>query len=116
MKGGLLTAWLAAVAIITYRGVKRTPRPTPLPMPLPSEYVSSFIVFGGLSLIPAEGAGFAGAAGWALVLAMFLNLWNPAGGIIGSVGPAAGAKAPAAPPAKAPAAPPTANTFRKAAA
>lgn len=93
MKSGLLSAWLVAVGIITYRGVKTTPRTTPLPMPLPATYVSSFLIFGGLSLIPAEGAGFAGAAGWALVLAMFLNLWNPNGTIGSAQAPAATAAA-----------------------
>jgi hypothetical protein len=94
MRSGLLTAWLAAVALITYRGVKQTPRVTPLPMPLPSTYVSSFIVFGGLGLIPESGAAFAGAMGWAFVLAIFLNLWVPGkGGTISVAQPAAAAPA-----------------------
>jgi hypothetical protein len=79
MKGGLLSAWLAAAVLITYRGVKQVPRTTPLPMPLPSTYVSTFIVYGGLSLLPDSAAGFAGATGWAFVLAIALNLWTPGG-------------------------------------
>ena len=79
MKGGLLSAWLAAVALITYRGVKQTPRTTPLPMPLPSTYVSSFLVYGGLGLLPDAASGFATATGWAFVLAIALNLWTPQG-------------------------------------
>lgn len=86
MKPGLLTAWLAQVAIITYRGVKTTPRTTPLPMPLPSTYVSSFIIYGGLSLLPAEAAGFAAAMGWGLVAATLLNLWTPGGALAPTTG------------------------------
>ena len=85
MKGGLLTAWLAAVAIITYRGVKQSPRTTPLPMPLPSTYVSSFIIFGGLSLLPEEASTLASAMGWGLVVAMGLKLWNPNGTVAQNV-------------------------------
>ena len=91
MKTGLLTAWLAQVAIITYRGVKTTPRTTPLPMPLPSTYVSSFIIYGGLSLLPAEASTFAGAIGWGLVAATLLNLWTPGGALAPASGVASSA-------------------------
>lgn len=77
MKGGLLSAWLAQVAIITYRGVKQTPRTTPLPMPLPSSYVSSFLIYGGLSLLPAQASPVTTALGWGLVVANLLGLWAP---------------------------------------
>ena len=77
MKTGLLTAWLAQVAIITYRGVKTTPRTTPLPMPLPSSYVSSFIIYGGLSLLPGSLAPLPALVGWGFVVATFLNLYTP---------------------------------------
>jgi uncharacterized membrane protein len=77
VKGGLLSAWLVAVAIITYRGVKQTPRTTPLPMPLPSTYASSFLIYGGLGLLPPQASPFTTAMGWGLVVAMGLGLWNP---------------------------------------
>jgi uncharacterized membrane protein len=81
MKGGLLSAWVVAVGLITWRGVKQVPRTTPLPMPLPSTYVSTFVVYGGLSLLPDSAAGFAGATGWAFVLAIALNLFTPTGAV-----------------------------------
>lgn len=96
MKGGLLTAWLAAVAIITYRGVKQTPRTTPLPMPLPATYVSSFIIYGALSLLPEEASTIASTMGWGLVVAMGLRLWDPNGNIASNVTAAPPAPAGAA--------------------
>lgn len=87
----LLTAWLTEVAIITYRSMKQrgvstsTPSSTgatatihyPLPLPLPSEYVSTFLVFGALGLVPAPFDRTASLLGWGFVLATLLNLWVP---------------------------------------
>jgi len=75
----LLAAWLAEMALITYRGAANGgTKDNPIPhLPLPSQYVGSFIIYGALSLIPGEGQRIASAAGWGLVVATFLNLWDP---------------------------------------
>lgn len=80
----LLAAWLAETALITYRGAKQGgSKENPVAhLPLPSEYVASFVVFGALSLVPGpNGQRVAGLFGWGVVVATFLNLWNPKGGI-----------------------------------
>ena len=76
----LLAAWLAETVLITYRGAKQGgSKNNPVAhMPLPSEYIGSFIVFGGLSLVPGpNGQRVAGLFGWGVVVATFLNLWDP---------------------------------------
>ena len=83
---GLLSAWLVEVGLITYRGSKQG-RYTGNPiagLALPSEYVATFIVFGGLGLIPGQASRVAAVAGWGIVVATFLNLWDPA--TIGNAG------------------------------
>jgi len=72
-RGGLLTAALAEVAIVTYRDLSQNKV-----LPPPSDYVAVAIIFGGLGLLPESGASFASLVGWGLVLATFLNLWSPA--------------------------------------
>ena len=78
---GLVSAWIAEMVLIAYRGAKTgTTANNPIPhLALPSEYASTFIIFGALAFIPGEGQKVATAAGWGLVLATFLNLWNPGG-------------------------------------
>jgi hypothetical protein len=77
--GPLLTAWLVEMGLITYRGAKQGKFATnPIPhLALPSEYVASFIIYGGLALVPEGGQRVAAAVGWGLVVATFLNLWDP---------------------------------------
>ncbi len=77
MKGGLLTAWLAEVVIITYRTVSRGSTGPISHLPLPSTYVSTMIVYGGLGLLPESANVFSTAVGWGLVVATVLNLWQP---------------------------------------
>jgi len=80
----LLAAWVAETVLITYRGAKQggTKNNPVAHLPLPSEYIASFVVFGGLSLVPGpNGQRVAGLFGWGVVVATFLNLWNPKGGI-----------------------------------
>jgi hypothetical protein len=77
------TAWLAELVLITYRSAKQTNgavRPIPL-LALPSEYASTFIVYGALSLVPDSSpwSRVAGYFGWGIVAASLLNLWNPPG-------------------------------------
>ena len=80
----LLSAWLAEVVLITYRSAKQqsvgkgVASPPIAGLPLPSEYAASFIIYGALAFIPGEGAKVATAIGWGLVVATFLNLWDPA--------------------------------------
>jgi len=79
----LLSAWLAEVILITYRGAANkafTNNPVP-GLALPSEYVSTFIIYGALAFVPGEGQKVATAFGWGLVVATFLNLWNPGGSV-----------------------------------
>jgi hypothetical protein len=82
MNPSLMAAWLAEIAIITYRSAANKdsiPNRPIKSLPLPSEYVATFVVYGALSFIPAEGARAASAFGWGLVLATLLNLWEPDG-------------------------------------
>jgi hypothetical protein len=79
----LATAWLAELVLITYRSSKQkatTVRPIPR-LALPSEYASTFIVYGALSLVPDSSpwSRVAGYFGWGIVAASLLNLWNPPG-------------------------------------
>jgi hypothetical protein len=78
---GLLSAWIAEMVLIAYRGAKTGSTATnPIPhLALPSEYASTFVIYGALAFIPGEGQKIAAAVGWGLVLATFLNLWNPGG-------------------------------------
>jgi hypothetical protein len=69
---GLLAAALVEAGIVTYRDLSATKV-----LPPPSDYVAVAIVYGGLSLFPDSGARFAAVVGWGIVLATFLNLWNP---------------------------------------
>src|SRR5208282_6328290 len=77
--GPLLTAWLVEMGLITYRGAKQGKfAQNPIPhLPLPSEYVATFIIYGALGLVPEGGQRAAAAFGWGLVVATFLNLWDP---------------------------------------
>ena len=70
---GLLSAALAETAIIAYRDVKSLKA-----LPLPSDFAAVAIIYGALGLFPESASGFAATVGWGLVLATFLNLWNPA--------------------------------------
>lgn len=78
----ITTAWLAELAVITYRSAKQAAvgkgvtRPI-AHLPLPSEYVATFVVFGALSLIPGRGQQAATYVAWGLVVATVLNLWDP---------------------------------------
>lgn len=100
---GLLTAFLAEVALITYRNVKpgiSVPTDAPIPAPLPSVYAAPAIAFGLLGLVPSRGQSVAGMIGWGLVAATFLNLFvlDPKTGAVSVNKPTA---APAAPAKKA---------------
>lgn len=84
MNSSLLAPWLAELIIISYRSVmlenKKVDTLKPIPhLPVPAELASTVIIFGALSFIPGEGQRVATAAGWGLVVATLLNLWNPGG-------------------------------------
>ena len=82
MNPTLMAAWLAELAIITYRSAANKdsiPNRPIKALPLPSEYAATFVIYGALSFIPESGARAASAMGWGLVLATLLNLWNPDG-------------------------------------
>lgn len=78
----ITTAWLAELVVITYRSAKQSAvgkgvdRPI-AHLPMPSEFVATFVVFGGLSLIPGRGQTAATYVAWGLVVATVLNLWDP---------------------------------------
>lgn len=79
---GLALAWMAEVGLMTYR-IVHTGRPAEAGggrVPWPADYVPTFVVFGGLSLVAEIGGGWdqvAAVAGWGLVLATILNLVDP---------------------------------------
>lgn len=75
----LLSAWVAEIVLIAYRGAKAgTAKTNPIPgLALPSDYASTFIIYGALAFVPGEGQRVAAAIGWGFVVATFLNLWNP---------------------------------------
>lgn len=79
---GLALAWMAEVGLMTYR-IVHTGRPDEAGggrVPWPADYIATFVVFGGLSLVGELGAGWdqvATVAGWGLVLATVLNLVDP---------------------------------------
>ena len=80
MNPALLFPWIAETVLITYRGAAQgNSAGNPIPhLPLPSDYVGEFIVFGALSLIPGPNGGrVASLFGWGLVVATFLNLYDP---------------------------------------
>lgn len=69
---GLFAAALVESAIVTWRDLSQTKVPPP-----PSDFVAVVIIYGGLSLVPDSGSGFASLVGWGFVVATFLNLWSP---------------------------------------
>jgi hypothetical protein len=70
---GLASAFLAECALITWRNLHNDKA-----LPPPSQFTGACIIYGSLALLPQSGAGFASVMGWSVVLATFLNLWNPA--------------------------------------
>jgi hypothetical protein len=77
MKGGLLTAWLTEVVLVSYRVVHNGQGNLPLPMPLPSTYVSTMVIYGGLGLMPDSWNPATTLFGWGIVVATLLGLWVP---------------------------------------
>ena len=84
----LTLAWLAEMALVTYRAVgsgQGSDNPV-ANLPLPSEYVGAVVVFGTLSFVPGpNGQRVAGLIGWGLVIATALNLWD-SNGLVKKVG------------------------------
>jgi hypothetical protein len=82
---GLFGAFLFEVGLITYRAVtggqvvtrKAQQSTAPLPAPLPSVYTSAILIYGGLGLLPKSLAPVPALLGWGLVVATFVNLYNP---------------------------------------
>jgi len=117
---GLFGAFLFEVGLITYRTVtqggvvtrKAQQSTAPLPAPLPSVYTSAILIYGGLGLLPKSLAPLPALLGWGLVVATFLNVYNPGSANAAAAGNTALATAlttsPTAPAkAKAPVKPPT---------
>lgn len=76
---GTMTALFAELALITYRGSLRgTSATNPIGnLPVPADYAGAIILFTILGAIPGEAARPAAIFGWGLVVATFLNLYNP---------------------------------------
>ena len=74
---GVLTAWLAEIAIITWRDLNgKQPDHTINGFPLPADYLATFMVFGTLGLVGKGNPGASRAAslaGWAYVVATLVN-------------------------------------------
>lgn len=78
---GLLGAFVAQVAIITYRSLSgglKVPTDSPLPVPLPSEYTAAGLIYAGLAVLPSSLAPVTTLVGWGLVLANLFDLWPSA--------------------------------------
>jgi hypothetical protein len=99
---GVLTAWLAEMAIITYRGakLKRYDANPIAHLPLPSEYAASAVIFGTLGVFGGRAQAPAQLFAWGIVAATLLNLWTPAGqvrkatGTVTTTKPTTGAPTP----------------------
>lgn len=89
MNKSILPPWLAAIAIITYRGAKNgNSANNPVPhFTLPADYVGAFFVFGALSLMSGELEQVAQITAWGLDVAILLNLWNPNGTVKNTTAP-----------------------------
>lgn len=75
--GGILSAWVTEIAILTYRGFKGK-EAAPIKAPLPADYLGSVVIFGLLSLAArTQAETVAAVTGWGLVVATLLNLWTP---------------------------------------
>ncbi len=74
---GLLGAFIAEVALITYRGFADVTGPLGH-LPLPANYTGAVLVYGTLGLAAkTKAAPVATALGWGFVVATLLNLWTP---------------------------------------
>lgn len=74
---GLLGAFIAEVALITYRGFSTTTGPLGH-LPLPANYTGAALIYGALGLMAKTKAEpVATALGWGFVVATLLNLWTP---------------------------------------
>jgi hypothetical protein len=69
---GLTAAFVAECAIISWRDYNNYKL-----MPLPADFAGAAVIFGLLGLAPEGASTAVSAFGWAVVLAAFLNLWNP---------------------------------------
>lgn len=69
---GLVAAFMAEVALISWRNLHNVKQ-----LPPPSQYTGAAIIYGLLGLLPQSAGPAAAAMGWALVVATFINLWNP---------------------------------------
>jgi hypothetical protein len=93
---GLLGAFFAQVAIITYRSVSgkvKVPTDAPLPLPLPASYTAAGLVYGALAVLPTSLAPVASLLGWGFVVANLFNLW-PVAKPAAAATPVVSAKAP----------------------
>jgi hypothetical protein len=74
---GVLAAWLIEIGILTYRDVKAGS--TVAGLPPAGDFLASFVIFGGLALVPrdSQGAKVATAVAWGYVAATVLNLYDP---------------------------------------
>lgn len=76
--GGILAAWLAEIAIITYRGFERGTSGPIAHLPIPADYIGATVVYGALGLMgKTQAAPVAALLGWGFVVATLLNLWTP---------------------------------------
>lgn len=70
----LVWPWVTEIAFISYRDVTQNKPARP---PLPSEFLATFVVFGGLTLVAQANTRVASLMGWGFVIATALNVFNP---------------------------------------
>lgn len=84
---GVLAAWLVEIGLITWRDLSgKDKNHTIAGLPLPADYIATFVIFGGLGLVPSSNQGASRAAtlaAWAYVVATYMNALpqtlNPSG-------------------------------------
>lgn len=88
MTAGVSSAWAVEIAVIAVRDLAKEKRP-----PLPSELLSSFIVFGGLSVLSPLAPAPVTLVAWGLVVATLISsqvdFLGPVGNFLGGKSPTA---------------------------
>jgi hypothetical protein len=68
----LIAAFVAELGIITWRDLHKQKI-----LPIPSDYAAAALIFGAFGLVGEASPKVAAWLGWGIVLATFLELWDP---------------------------------------